>query len=90
MELPLQQLIEHYGLYAVLALCTIEGDITLLLSGVLANSGYFGRYGFFYVLIFGTIGGMLGDGFGYAMGGTFHENAKHTSFTRWPSLVLRG
>jgi membrane protein DedA with SNARE-associated domain len=80
MELPLQQLIEHYGIYAVLALCTVEGDITLLLSGVLANSGYFGRYGFLKVLFFGTLGGMIGDGFGYAIGRIFHEQAKDYKF----------
>ena len=40
--IPLQEIIEQYGIYAVFALCTIEGDITLLLSGVLAHSGFFG------------------------------------------------
>lgn len=82
MELPLQQLIEYYGIYAVLALCTIEGDITLLLSGVLANSGFFGRYGFLKVLFFGTVGGMIGDGIGYGLGRFFHENAKDYKFYR--------
>ena len=38
----LSQLIEHYGLYAVFFLVMIEGDITLLLAGVLAHSAFFG------------------------------------------------
>ena len=53
MELQLQQLIESYvqayGIYAIFMLCTIEGDITLLLSGVLAHIELFGKpswYGF--------------------------------------------
>lgn len=80
MELPLQPLIEQYGIYAVLALCTIEGDITLLISGVLANSGFFGKYGFLKVLFFGTVGAMIGDGIGFMIGRVFHEKAKHYRF----------
>ena len=80
MEHPLLQIIEQYGVYAVFALCTIEGDITLLLSGVLAHSGFFGQYGFLKVLFFGTLGGMLGDHVGYGIGRVFHENAKDYRF----------
>ena len=80
MELSLQQIIEQYGIYAVFALCTVEGDITLLLSGVLANSGFFGPYGFFWVVFFGTLGGMVGDSFGYMIGRIFHKNAKDYRF----------
>ena len=80
MELPLQQIIEQYGIYAVFALCTVEGDITLLISGVLANSGFFGPYSFFKVIFFGTLGGMVGDSFGYMIGRLLHENAKDYRF----------
>ena len=80
MELPLQEIIETYGIYAVFFLCTVEGDITLLMSGVLANSGFFGHYSFIKVVIFGTLGGMVGDSVGYAIGRTFHENAKDYRF----------
>jgi membrane protein DedA with SNARE-associated domain len=62
------ELIAEYGIYAVFALCTIEGDITLLLSGVMAHGGVFGNYSFFKVLIAGTLGGMVGDNFGYLIG----------------------
>ena len=80
MDQALTQIIEQYGIYAVFALCTIEGDITLLLSGVMAHSGFFGHYSFFKVLIFGTLGGMVGDIAGYFAGRTFHESVKHYSF----------
>lgn len=82
MEHPLYEVIEQYGIYAVLALCTIEGDITLLISGVLAHSGFFGKYSFLKVLFFGTLGGMVGDHVGYAIGRIFHENAKDYRFYR--------
>jgi len=80
MELPLYQIIEQYGIYAVFALCTIEGDITLLLSGVLAHSGFFGKYSFIKVILFGTLGGMAGDIATYYAGRTFHEKVKHYTF----------
>ncbi len=76
----LSQIIELYGIYAVFALCTIEGDITLLISGAMAHSGFFGRYSFFKVFLAGTIGGMVGDCVGYAIGRIFHEKAKDYRF----------
>jgi membrane protein DedA with SNARE-associated domain len=74
------QFIEQYGIYAVFALCTVEGDITLLISGVLAHSNFFGAYSFLRVILFGTLGGMVGDSFGYMIGRIFHENAKDYRF----------
>jgi membrane protein DedA with SNARE-associated domain len=76
----LSQLIEQYGIYAVFALCTVEGDITLLISGAMAHSGFFGQYSFFKVFLAGTLGGMVGDHFGYVVGRVFHEKAKHYRF----------
>ena len=80
MEHPLYELIETYGIFAVFALCTVEGDITLLIAGVLAHSGFFGSYSFAKVLLFGTLGGMTGDVFGYLVGRIFHKNAKNYRF----------
>jgi membrane protein DedA with SNARE-associated domain len=76
----LSQIIEQYGIYAVFALCTIEGDITLLISGAMAHGGFFGRYSFLKVFLAGTLGGMVGDCVGYAVGRIFHENAKDYRF----------
>lgn len=80
MDHPFYELIEQYGVYAVFFLCTVEGDITLLISGVLAHSGFFGQYSYFKVLFFGTLGGVVGDCFGYMIGRIFHENAKDYRF----------
>src|SRR5215204_4172664 len=76
----LSQLIEQYGIYAVFALCTVEGDITLLISGAMAHGGFFGKYGFLQVFLAGTIGGMVGDSFGFMIGRIFHEKAKDYRF----------
>lgn len=76
----LSQIIEQYGIYAVFALCTVEGDITLLISGAMAHSEFFGRYSFLKVFIAGTLGGMAGDHVGYAVGRIFHEKAKDYRF----------
>ncbi|HKX84934.1 MAG TPA: DedA family protein [Pyrinomonadaceae bacterium] len=76
----LSQIIEQYGIYAVFALCTVEGDITLLISGAMAHSNFFGKYSFIKVFLAGTLGGMAGDSFGYWIGRIFHENAKDYRF----------
>lgn len=76
----LSQIIEQYGIYAVFALCTVEGDITLLISGAMAHSNFFGKYSFFKLFLAGTLGGMVGDCIGYGVGRIFHENAKDYRF----------
>jgi membrane protein DedA with SNARE-associated domain len=76
----LEQLIQQYGIYAVFALCTVEGDITLLISGTMAHGGLFGNYSFLQVILFGTLGGMVGDCVAYGVGRVFHENAKDYRF----------
>ncbi len=80
MEHPFYELFEQYGIYAVLALCTIEGDITLLLSGVLSHSAFFGPFSFLKVYLFGTLGGMIGDSVGYMIGRVFRETIKDYGF----------
>ncbi|NOT47210.1 MAG: DedA family protein [Acidobacteria bacterium] len=76
----LSHIIEQYGIYAVFALCTIEGDITLLMSGAMAQRGFFGNYSFLQLFVAGTLGGMLGDHIGYGVGRIFHQNAKDYRF----------
>ena len=76
----LEQIIMQYGIYAVFALCTVEEDITLLISGAMAHSNFFGRYSFLKVFLAGTLGGMAGDCVGYGVGRIFHENAKDYRF----------
>ncbi len=80
MDHQFQDLIAQYGIYAVFALCTVEGDITLLVSGTMAHGGFFGNWGFFKVLMAGTLGGVVGDSVGYGIGRVFHQNAKSYRF----------
>ena len=80
MDQHLYDIIAQYGVYAVFALCTVEGDITLLISGTMAHGGLFGNWGFFKVILAGTLGGIVGDSVGYAVGRIFHENAKDYRF----------
>ncbi len=76
----ISELIEFYGIYAVFALCTVEGDITLLLSGVMAHSGFFGKFGFLKIFLAGIAGGMVGDSIGYWIGRLFRTTVKNYRF----------
>src|SRR5262245_59073451 len=79
MDNPLHQIqlfIDAYGIYAVFALSTVEGDITLLLAGAMANSGFFGQYSFIRVLLAGILGGVVGDTVGYLIGRGFAKSIK--------------
>ena len=72
----LSQLIEQYGLYAVFFLAMIEGDITLLLAGVLAHNRFFDDYSFVKVLLWGTLGGFASDNLAYAAGRIFGKTVR--------------
>lgn len=74
------ELIRDYGIFAVFALCTVEGDITLLLSGVMAHGAFFGEYSFLKVFLAGTLGGVAGDNVGYWIGRLFRTKIKHYRF----------
>jgi membrane protein DedA with SNARE-associated domain len=58
----------------------LEGDITLLLAGVLAHSAFFGEYSFARVLLWGTIGGCLSDNLAYLTGRGFCEGVRDLRF----------
>ncbi len=76
----ISEIIEQYGIYAVFALCTVEGDITLLLSGVMAHSQFFGSYSFFWVFLAGMFGGVAGDNVAYFIGRLFRTTIKDYGF----------
>src|SRR5256714_14603739 len=76
------ELIGQYGLYAVFILVMLEGDITLLLAGVLAHSAFFGDYSFARVLLWGTVGGCLSDNLAYLTGRGFCEGVRQVRFYR--------
>ena len=81
----LSQLIEQYGLYAVFFLVMIEGDITLLMAGVLAHSAFFGdsaTASFARVLVWGTLGGVASDNLAYLAGRAFGKSVRNFRFYR--------
>src|ERR1044072_1324767 len=78
----LNDLLFQYGLYAVFILVMVEGDITLLLAGVLAHSAFFGPYSFAQVLTWGTIAGCLSDNIAYFAGRGVCEGVSGFRFYR--------
>lgn len=78
----LSDLIGTYGLYAVFFLVMFEGDITLLLAGVLAHSGFFGDYSFLWVLLWGTLGGFASDNIAFGLGRAFSNTVRDFRFYR--------
>jgi membrane protein DedA with SNARE-associated domain len=80
MEETFRKIIETWGVYAVFVLCMIEGDITLLISGVMAQGRLFGDYSFGKVFLFGMTGGVAGDSVGYWIGRFFAARIKGYKF----------
>jgi len=74
--------ISRYGLYAVFILVMIEGDITLLVAGVLAHSNFFGDHSFLKVLLAGTLGGTVSDNIAYLTGRQFRKGVREFRFYR--------
>jgi len=71
------ELLQRYGLWAVFFGTMIEGDLTLLFSGVLARAGLFS---FEEALVVGTAGGFIGDSLSYLIGARFRERARTLHF----------
>src|SRR5882757_2930528 len=83
-------LIELYGMYGVFVLIMIEGDLTLLVAGVLAHSGFFDDglikgYGFAKVLVWGTLAGFASDNLAYGAGRIFSGAVRNLRFYRTAS-----
>ena len=78
----LYEFIGRYGIYAVFVLVMIEGDITLLLAGVLAHSYFFGEHSFAWVLLAGTLGGTTSDNIAYFTGRQFRKGVRDIRFYR--------
>jgi membrane protein DedA with SNARE-associated domain len=78
----LSHLIELYGLYAVFFLVVFEGDLTLMLAGVLAHSSFFGDYSFARVLLWGTLGGVASDNVAYLTGRVCGKTVRAYRFYR--------
>jgi membrane protein DedA with SNARE-associated domain len=73
----IENLIREYGLWAVFFGVMIEGDLTLLLAGVLAH---YGLFGIGEALTVGTAGGFVGDSISYFLGYRGKERLKSSHF----------
>ena len=82
-------LIGQYGLYSVFFLVMFEGDLTLLIAGVLAHSAFFGEYSFGWVLLYGTLGGVASDNIAYGLGRGFSQTIRDRAFYRRASPRLQ-
>lgn len=78
----LYDLLGRYGIYAVFLLVMVEGDITLLLAGVLAHSYFFGEHSFAWVLFAGTLAGTASDNVAYFIGRQFRKSVCNLRFYR--------
>src|SRR5919107_5898603 len=74
------QLVSTFGLWAIFFLTMAEGDITLLLAGVLAHGQAFGEYSFPLVLLTGTVAGVASDNVAYALGRAGRSRVKKYRF----------
>ena len=74
------ELVGRYGPWAVFFLTMVEGDITLLLAGVLAHGQAFGDYSFAQVLAVGTLGGVASDNMAYLIGRGARSGVKKWRF----------
>ena len=73
-------LLLKFGLPAIFLLTMAEGDITLLLAGVLAHGQAFGDYSFLWVLAVGTLAGVASDNVAYALGRAGRSSVKKYRF----------
>ena len=76
----LNDLLWKFGLPAIFFLTMVEGDITLLLAGVLAHGQAFGEYSFLQVLATGTLAGVVSDNVAYALGRAGRSGIKKYRF----------
>ena len=74
------ELLWAFGLPAIFVLTMVEGDITLLLAGVLAHGEAFGEYSFPLVLAVGTLAGVASDNVAYALGRAGRSSVKKYRF----------
>jgi len=74
-------------MYGVFVLVMVEGDLTLLLAGVLAHTGFFDDgllpgYGFAKVILWGTLAGFASDNLAYGAGRVFSGTVRDFRFYR--------
>lgn len=71
----MEEFISKYGLIAVFIGTILEGDLTLVVAGVLARYALV-RFSFGEVLLIGTAGAVIGDIVSYSIGRAFREQVQ--------------
>jgi membrane protein DedA with SNARE-associated domain len=75
----LEPFLSAHGLVAVLVIATVEGDLSLVVAGVLAHLGLLPLAG---VIVAGAGGNLLGDLAWFAAGRRFRNRIRHTRIYR--------
>lgn len=75
----LQELISQYGLLALGLLATVEGDLSVLVAGVLAHQGLLSLPG---TILAGALGNLLGDSAWFTLGRTLRERIRSSRVYR--------
>ena len=76
------ELVGRFGPWAIFFMTMVEGDITLLLAGVLAHGQAFGEYSFWLVFLAGTLGGVVSDNAAYFCGRGARSGVSNYRFYR--------
>ncbi len=70
---PLEQFLSDHGLVALLLLATVEGDLSIVVGGVLAHLGLLPLPG---VMVAGATGNLIGDLVWFAVGRRFRSTIR--------------
>lgn len=76
---PLEGVLSRYGLMALFILATVEGDVSLLVAGVLAHLGVLTLEG---TILAGAAGNLLGDTLWFALGRAQRERIRSSRLYR--------
>lgn len=72
---PLEQFLGDHGLLALLLVATVEGDLSIVIGGVLAHLGILPLPG---VMLVGAAGNLIGDCVWFAVGRRFRLHIRET------------
>lgn len=83
----LEQFLAHYGLTALVLLTTVEGDLSLIVSGALAHLGLFSLPA---VILAGTAGTLLSDCAWFFLGRRLRASVRQTRLYQRVGLRIEG